>query len=109
MPVPPPPVEPPVTPPPPVEPPVTPDSDAGASEEPSFPDSNRRNIIYRLIYETGEMLPEYEAFFDGGEGDAQPCFSDSGGPLIRANAEGELMSYGVVSVSRQSTLSTLPC
>lgn len=34
-----------------------------------------------LYYRLG-LIPEYQAFFGGKRGDAQPCFGDSGGPII---------------------------
>jgi hypothetical protein len=34
------------------------------------------------IYAELTLLPEYQAFLGGRPGDAQPCFGDSGGPLI---------------------------
>jgi hypothetical protein len=40
------------------------------------------NELLTMIYGELELLPEYQAFLGGKAGDAQPCFGDSGGPLI---------------------------
>lgn len=42
-----------------------------------------------------ENLGEFVA--GGGVDEAQPCGADSGGPLLRADENGELIAYGVVS------------
>lgn len=34
------------------------------------------------IYNSLSLLPEYQAFFGGQPGDAQPCYGDSGGPIV---------------------------
>lgn len=51
----------------------------------------------RMIYETTVLDTGYEVIVGGTPGDAQPCYGDSGSPLLRANAAGELVIFGVVS------------
>lgn len=58
----------------------------------------------RSLYDTTVLDEGYEVFVGGVAGDAQPCYGDSGGPLLRRNAAGELVAYGVASgvvVSRE--------
>jgi hypothetical protein len=49
------------------------------------------------IYDTTLLVDGYEAVFGGAAGDAQACYGDSGSPVIRANANGDLVAYGVIS------------
>jgi hypothetical protein len=51
----------------------------------------------RIIYDTTVLDEGYEVFVGGAKGDAQPCYGDSGGPLLRRNTAGELVVYGVTS------------
>jgi hypothetical protein len=51
----------------------------------------------REIYESTILVEGYEAIFGGAPGDAQSCYGDSGSPIIRADATGNLVAYGVVS------------
>jgi len=48
------------------------------------------------VYAASELLPEYEAHFGGRAGDAQDCYGDSGGPILRS-VGGVLTAYGVTS------------
>ena len=50
----------------------------------------------REIYDTSVLLDGYEAYVGNAPGNAQPCFGDSGGPLLRM-VNGELTIYGVTS------------
>ena len=43
-----------------------------------------------------DLLPEYEATFGNAPGNAQACFGDSGGPILRP-VNGELVVFGVTS------------
>jgi secreted trypsin-like serine protease len=45
--------------------------------------------------------------FGGTEGDAQACYGDSGSPIVKADKQGKLVAYGVVSGGVGS--STLVC
>lgn len=51
----------------------------------------------RYIYDNTVLTDGYEAVFGGAKGDAQACYGDSGSPVIRANANGDLVAYGVIS------------
>jgi len=52
----------------------------------------------RYIYNSTVLLDSYEAVTGGAPGDAQPCFGDSGSPLIRYNAKTtKYEAWGVVS------------
>jgi len=48
------------------------------------------------VFAASELLPDYEAHFGGRAGDAQDCYGDSGGPILRS-VNGQLTTYGVVS------------
>jgi hypothetical protein len=50
----------------------------------------------RAEYENTRLLDGYEAYVGNAPGDAQPCYGDSGGPLIN-KVNGELRVYGVTS------------
>lgn len=52
--------------------------------------------LVRNEYEKSALLPEYQAVVGGLPGDAQPCFGDSGAPLVR-RADHALYAYGVAS------------
>ena len=49
------------------------------------------------VYDNTLLTPGYEAVFGGAKGDAQACYGDSGSPIIRADASGDLVAYGVIS------------
>jgi len=51
----------------------------------------------RKRYETTTLEQSGDMWLRGDETGGQPCFGDSGGPLLRANEAGELVAYGVVS------------
>ncbi|MDX2024575.1 MAG: trypsin-like serine protease [Deltaproteobacteria bacterium] len=52
----------------------------------------------RYIYDSTLLLSGYEAVTGGQPGDAQPCYGDSGSPLIRYNAKtANYEAWGVVS------------
>jgi hypothetical protein len=51
----------------------------------------------RYIYDNTVLDDGYEAVFGGAKGDAQACYGDSGSPVIRADASGNLVAYGVIS------------
>lgn len=53
----------------------------------------------RSLYEGTLLDAGYEFIAGGTEGDAQPCEGDWGGPLLRPNASGELVVYGVASTA----------
>lgn len=56
------------------------------------------NLEYaQQVYDSTVLLDGYEAYIGGVAGDAQPCYGDSGSPLVRPNATGQLVSYGVTS------------
>lgn len=48
------------------------------------------------LHADADLLDEYEAHFGGRAGDAQDCYGDSGGPILRS-VGGVFTSYGVVS------------
>lgn len=56
-----------------------------------YPDYYLEEIYYEL-----NLLPEYQAFLGGMRGDAQPCYGDSGGPLI-AMSNGQRTVFGNVT------------
>lgn len=56
-----------------------------------YPDYYLEQIYYEL-----NLLPEYQAFLGGMRGDAQPCYGDSGGPLI-AMLNGQRTVFGNVT------------
>ena len=51
----------------------------------------------RAVYDSVVLEQVDEVVAGHGPGNAQPCYGDSGSPLLRANASGELVAYGVVS------------
>jgi len=51
----------------------------------------------RDIYDNTLLDEGYEAVFGGAKGDAQACYGDSGSPVIRADTNGNLVAYGVIS------------
>jgi len=54
------------------------------------------------IYDELNLLPEYQAFLGGRPGDAQPCFGDSGGPMV-AVRNGQRTVFGNVTSGLRST------
>jgi hypothetical protein len=62
---------------------------------PPVDDACRYAESLRRLYE-GTLLEQVQELVAGGlPGDAQPCYGDSGGPLLRVGSEGELLAYGV--------------
>lgn len=51
----------------------------------------------REQYESQRLETVGEFVAGGSEGDAQPCYGDSGGPFMRANESARLVAYGVVN------------
>ena len=51
----------------------------------------------RQLYDSTLLEQAHELAVGSAPGDAQPCFGDSGGPLLKAGANGELLAYGVAS------------
>jgi hypothetical protein len=49
------------------------------------------------LYENIVLTEGDDAMFGGTPGDAQSCYGDSGSPIIRADAKGNLVAYGVIS------------
>lgn len=70
---------------------------APPSDEPEPTDAQ-----LRARYESTQLLPGYEAHAGARAGDAQPCFGDSGGPLLESR-DGLLTVYGVASGGVPST------
>lgn len=64
---------------------------SGASEE---------TLLY--YYNAMKLIPEYQAFMGGKLGDAQPCFGDSGGPVV-ATRGGVRTVLGVVTGGMNSS------
>jgi len=64
----------------------------GGGSDPWDPDA-----YLQYIYDTTLLMDGYEAMFGGKPGDAQACYGDSGSPIIKANAKGTLIAYGVIS------------
>jgi hypothetical protein len=60
----------------------------------------------RELYDTTILLDGYEAYVGNAPGNAQPCYGDSGGPLLRMVGN-DLTIYGVTSGGLHST--TLIC
>lgn len=59
---------------------------------------------YLLEQYNGERLETLaEVAVGGAPGDSQPCYGDSGGPLLRKNSAGKLTVYGVVNGGRGSS------
>lgn len=54
------------------------------------------------IYDELNLLPEYQAFLGGRPGDAQPCFGDSGGPMV-AMRNGQRTVFGNVTSGLRSS------
>ncbi|KYG01083.1 hypothetical protein BE21_56840 [Sorangium cellulosum] len=54
------------------------------------------DCLLRKYYDEMVLLGGYEALVGAGEGDAQPCYGDSGSPLVRIEG-GRLRVYGVAS------------
>ncbi|AUX30804.1 MULTISPECIES: trypsin-like serine protease [Sorangium] len=54
------------------------------------------DCLLRKHYDEAVLLAGYEALVGAGEGDAQPCYGDSGSPLVRTEG-GRLRVYGVAS------------
>lgn len=52
--------------------------------------------VLQYAYDNTLLLEDHEAWLGHAPGDAQPCFGDSGSPLVK-NVNGELRVYGVVS------------
>jgi hypothetical protein len=50
----------------------------------------------RDIYENTYLLPGYEVYVGNAPGNAQPCFGDSGGPLLKKEGA-DFVAYGVTS------------
>jgi hypothetical protein len=65
------------------------------------------DAFLREIYDSVVLNEGYEAVFGGTEGDAQACYGDSGSPIVKADKQGKLVAYGVVSGGVGS--STLVC
>jgi Trypsin len=54
------------------------------------------DYVYSL-YVAFELIPGYEMVAGVAEGDTQSCYGDSGGPMLRFNADGTWTALGVVS------------
>jgi hypothetical protein len=61
----------------------------------------------RQQYDADKLETAAEVFVGSHDGDAQPCFGDSGGPLLKAEADGRLRVYAVVESGVGSL--QLPC
>ena len=48
------------------------------------------------IYNELNLIPDYQGFFGGKSGDAQPCYGDSGGPII-ATRNGVRTLFGLIT------------
>lgn len=57
----------------------------------------RDEAYWRKWYDETKLLAGYEAFLGREPGGAQPCFGDSGGPLLRITDAGALKVFGVAS------------
>jgi hypothetical protein len=53
--------------------------------------------MLRAMYENTRLEQTQELAVGSAPNDAQPCFGDSGGPLLKAGPNGELLAYGVAS------------
>jgi hypothetical protein len=72
----------------------------GAQNMPDFAGFPESELI--RIYDELNLLPEYQAFLGGRPGDAQPCFGDSGGPMV-AMRNGQRTVFGNVTNGLRST------
>lgn len=70
---------------------VNPTPEAAQTDICQLVTDDRRMYEGTLLEQAGDMLLRGEA------SGSQPCYGDSGGPLLRANDKGELVAYGVVS------------
>ncbi len=72
--------------------------DGGSGDGEAASDARVRDEAYwRAWYEKTTLLDGYEAFAGREPGGAQPCFGDSGGPLLRVTKDGVLKVFGVAS------------
>jgi secreted trypsin-like serine protease len=66
-----------------------------------FPDLPTDEAELRDQFDNDLLLEDYEAVFGAAPGDAQQCFGDSGGPVLK-NVGGKLVVYGVNSAGLAS-------
>ena len=72
-------------------------SSGSSTGDPSAGAGGEDDAYLRYLYESIVLNEGYEAMFGRTPGDAQACYGDSGSPIIRADAKGNLVAYGVVS------------
>ena len=70
------------------------DPNAGGSADDGGGD---QDAYLQYLYQNLVLTPGDEAIFGGTPGDAQSCYGDSGAPILRADAKGNFIAYGVVS------------
>ncbi|MCH9680080.1 MAG: trypsin-like serine protease [Deltaproteobacteria bacterium] len=60
------------------------------------------NLTPEMVLSLFDLLEDYEATFGGAPGNAQTCFGDSGGPVMRLQ-DGQLTVFGVASATVSTT------
>jgi len=77
---------------------AVPPANAEAPAMPVQPDDPCAPVkALRQVYENTRLEQAHELAVGAAPNDAQPCFGDSGGPLLKAGPNGELIAYGVAS------------
>ena len=75
---------------------IDPTPEAAQTEACIITAQDRKDYNNTLLEQSGDVLLSSEV------GGGQPCYGDNGGPLLRANAAGELVAYAVVSQATSS-------
>jgi hypothetical protein len=68
----------------------------GSDDDAGVVDCSLASYI-RSLFESVRLEDQHEVVAGGAPGNAQPCYGDSGSPLLKLNTAGQLVGYGVVS------------